>query len=227
MKKILKASSYAVIAAAMVACGGGGGGGTAVSAAACSDTTDFCVYSPSVAEGAVLAQKFASTQSSGGGQNVNPAIEIKNVPAAALYLSAVMDDEDSPCGTGLNACVHAGLFDLPKTKVSLVENENLSSVVGATFGGAIGFDVTTQQYLGVGYEGPFPPTGTTHTYRMTIYAHKTPWSSGYGVISGGSNPTQLYGRPPVSRAEVLADHGPSGDNDIVASKTITFTYVGR
>lgn len=229
MKKMLKTSSYAVIAAAMVACGGGGGSGdnNAVSATACSNTTEFCVYSPSVAEGAALPLKFASTYATGG-LNVHPALEVKNVPAGAVYLSAVMDDETTPeCGTGMNACVHAGLFDLPITKVSVAEDENLSSVVGATFGGVIGYYGNTQLYESIGYEGPFPPPGVSHTYKMTVYAHKTSWSSAYGVISGSSTRTAVYGRPPVSREEVLADHGPAGDNDIVDSKTITFTFIGR
>lgn len=236
MKKIFRASSCVVISAVMVACGGGGGGNSdtggstdnnAVTATACSNTTEFCVYSPSVAEGAALPLKFASTNTTGG-LNVNPALEVKNVPAAAVYLSAVMDDETTPeCAPGTGACVHAGLFDLPKTKVSFAEDENLSSIAGATFGGVIGYNSGTGLYEGIGYEGPFPPAGKSHTYKMTIYAHKTAWSSGYGVISGASTRTAQYSRPPVSRAEVLADHGPSGDNDIVDYKTITFTFVGR
>jgi phosphatidylethanolamine-binding protein (PEBP) family uncharacterized protein len=208
MKKSLKITSCAVMTAALVACDGGGGGGGG-STTACSDTTAFCVYSPSVAEGAALPLKFASTHATGG-QNVNPALEIKNVPAAAVYLSAVMDDETTPeCGTGMNACVHAGVFDLPKTKVSMSEGESLSSISGVLFGATVG---------GNGYEGPFPPPGVNHTYKMTVYAHKSAWT--------GYSSTARSGYP-LSRAEVLADHGPSGDNDIVDSKTITFTFVGR
>lgn len=207
MKKMLKTSSYAVIAAAMVACGGGGSGdNNAVSATACSDATTFCFYSPSVADGAALGQKFASTFPGGSGQNIAPALEIKNIPAGAQYISIVMDDETPPCSAGTGACIHAGYFDLPTTKLSISEGENLGSISGVILGQTNGSN---------GYEGPFPPVGTTHTYKMTVYAHKTSWA--------------VYAppHPAVSRAEVLADHGSSGDNDIVDSKTITFTYVGR
>lgn len=232
MKKIRKVTLYAAIVAALAACGGGGGsdGGTAGSggsATSCADSTTFCVYSPSVAEGAALEQKYAAIYVGGSGQNIAPAIEIKNVPAAAMYLSMVMDDETQPeCGIGTAACVHAGVFDLPRTKVQLTEGENLSSVSGATFGGVIAF-MGANGYVAGGYVGPFPPVGVNHTYKITIYAHKSSWSSDYGVITGTSTRTSAYGRQPASRAEVFAEHGPTGDNDIVDSKTITFTYMGR
>jgi len=183
--------------------------------APCDGTTTFCVYSPSVVDGGVIPTKFAAATVSGG-QNNSPALEIKNVPAAANYLSVVVDDETVPCGTGLRACVHAGLFDIPKTKVSWSESNALAGISGYTVGGVVGGTY--------GYVGPFPPiAGGVHTYKLTVYAHKSSWAS-YGVIYPNGSHTSSFGRPPVTRAEIEADQGPQAANDIVSSKTLTFTF---
>ena len=213
MKTILKYTLAATSLALVAACGGGGGGTSA--STPCDGDANFCVYSTSVANGGVLPVKYAATYVANG-QNISPALELKNIPATANYISIVLDDETAPCGTGLNACVHAGLFDLPKTKTSYAEDDALAGLTGYTIGGVV--DNT------YGYVGPFPPIGGgAHTYKLTVYAHKSSWAT-YGVLNSNQNQTASFGRPNVTRAEIEADQGSTGANDIVASKTITFTF---
>ena len=190
---------------------------------------DFCAYSDSVGSDGVLPMAFASysyapDQASAGAKNQEPNLYFANVPDTAKYLSVVMDDETEPCGVGKGACVHAGVFDLPATLTSLTDATPPEANPGVTFGGVIAYDDDGSDYLGYGYEGPFPPSGTTHTYKVTVYAHKSPWAD-YGVAAldpktGQLQPTQSFGRPPVTRAEVEADQV----DDIVASYTLTFTF---
>ena len=184
----------------------------------CAGDANFCVYSPSVADGGVLPVKYASTIVTNG-QNISPALELKNIPAQANYISIVADDETAPCGTGFNACVHAGFFDMPKTKTSYAEEDELSGLTGYTLG-----RVNSNNNSTYGYNGPFPPVGGgAHTYKVTVYAHKSSWAS-YGVVDSNGTPTANFNRPRVTRAEIEADQGSTGANDIVASKTITFTF---
>jgi len=74
-----------------------------------------------------------------------------------------MDDESTPgCGLGARACVHWGVFNLPATKLSIAENENLGAIAGVALGDNFRGGVLT------GYEGPNPPNN--HVYNLTVYA---------------------------------------------------------
>jgi phosphatidylethanolamine-binding protein (PEBP) family uncharacterized protein len=215
MKNTVKLTLAASAVALLAACGGGSSGDTNSASTPCDGDTNFCVYSTSVANGGVLPVKYAATYVTNG-QNITPALELKNIPATANYISVVLDDETAPCGTGLNACVHAGLFDLPKTKTSYAEDDAFTGLTGYTIGGVV--DGT------YGYVGPFPPIGGgAHTYKLTVYAHKSSWAD-YGILNPNGTQTGTFGRPNVTRAEIEADKDSTGANDIVASKTVTFTF---
>jgi Raf kinase inhibitor-like YbhB/YbcL family protein len=79
-----------------------------------------------------------------------------------VSFAIIMDDEDAPCGTGDNACIHWGVFNLSSTALtSLPNNVDLSGSTGVAFG--VTYDQTT-----AGYNGPCPPS--VHTYKTTIFA---------------------------------------------------------
>lgn len=98
------------------------------------------------------------------GANTTPQISWANLPAGTNFVSIIMDDEVSPCGTGVNACVHWNVYDIPVAATpSLptgVTNTTLNNSYSAVLGNA--YDGTT------GYAGPCPPS--QHTYNVTVFA---------------------------------------------------------
>jgi Raf kinase inhibitor-like YbhB/YbcL family protein len=85
------------------------------------------------------------------GMNVNPPLDIKDIPAATKVLALVMDDPDAPVGTW----VHWVVWDIPVTN-HLEEN----SVHGKQ---------GVNDFMKHAYGGPCPPSGT-HRYFFKIYA---------------------------------------------------------
>jgi Raf kinase inhibitor-like YbhB/YbcL family protein len=85
------------------------------------------------------------------GENVNPPVEIKNIPQAAACLSLIMDDPDAAAGTW----VHWTVWNIPVTH-HIKENE---------VHGTEGLNDFQQHH----YSGPCPPSGT-HRYFFKVYA---------------------------------------------------------
>lgn len=88
------------------------------------------------------------------GENVNPPVEISEVPAGTKSLALMFDDPDAPVGVW----VHWILFNIPADVKSIKENR-----------------VPTKAKQGMNdskilkYRGPCPPSGT-HRYFLRIYA---------------------------------------------------------
>lgn len=120
-------------------------------------TTNLTITSTSYADGGSIPLKNAGPAVGGG--NLSPQLNISNVPTATGKFAIVEDDETPPCQTGLTACRHWGVFDIPKTKTAIAEGENLLLQPGVTYG---------SNYTGAkGYTGP---ANTGHTYKLTVYA---------------------------------------------------------
>ncbi len=88
------------------------------------------------------------------GENVNPPLEISDVPAGARSLVLIMDDPDSPGG----AWLHWSVWNIDPKTTEIMEN---SAPAGAVEG-ATGFGRT-------GYGGPCPRSGE-HRYFFRLYA---------------------------------------------------------
>ena len=119
------------------------------------------------------------------GINISPEFEWTDAPAGTTSFALIMDDEDAPCSTGNNACVHWALFNIPGYINIIHENMNTSILNGLTQG---------KNYTGTtGYEGPCPPN--THNYKITIFAlnHNMP------VISNGVKYTRSSFRTKFSK----------------------------
>ena len=88
------------------------------------------------------------------GENINPPLQIADVPSAAKSLVLISDDPDAPMGTW----VHWTAWNIsPETK-EIGEN---SAPIGAVEG------ITS--FGNKGYGGPCPPSGT-HRYFFKLYA---------------------------------------------------------
>ena len=94
------------------------------------------------------------------GSNMSPHFQWDNAPINTKSYALIMDDEVSPCGRGINACKHWGLFNIPSTINDVSENINILTIEGSVEG---------LNYNGShDYEGPCPPNG--HKYKTTVYA---------------------------------------------------------
>ena len=118
----------------------------------------FKLYSASYVDGGVIPRKHVCSYYRGS--NVSPQFSWKNAPIDTSKYAIIMDDEVYPCGSGMRACKHWSLFNIPSSTNELVENFNLSTITGTIEG---------RNYNGsYDYEGPCPPS--SHRYKTTIYA---------------------------------------------------------
>lgn len=85
------------------------------------------------------------------GADVNPSLNIENIPEGAKSLALIVDDPDAPMGTW----VHWVVFDIPV----------ISEIAQESIPGKQGINDFGRRYWG----GPCPPSGT-HRYFFKIYA---------------------------------------------------------
>lgn len=91
------------------------------------------------------------------GENVNPPLEISDVPSEAKSLVLIVDDPDAPGKTW----VHWVVWNIDPTTTEILENSvPIRAVEGMTDFGK------------PGYGGPCPPSGT-HRYFFKLYALDT------------------------------------------------------
>ncbi|MBC5774743.1 YbhB/YbcL family Raf kinase inhibitor-like protein [Pontibacter sp. KCTC 32443] len=88
------------------------------------------------------------------GENINPELELDNIPSPTVSLALLMEDPDAPAGTW----THWLLWDIPIT--NKIEENSAVGVPGINdFGNSK-------------YQGPCPPIGT-HRYFFRVYALDT------------------------------------------------------
>jgi len=116
------------------------------------ESLDFSVSSSSYKNGAVIPSVHACANK--GGSDTSPQLQWINVPSGTDSFAVIMDDEISPCGKGDGACQHWNVVNLPLSKKTLAEGEDLS-----------GSEVLENSS---GYAGPCPPNN--HSYNITVYA---------------------------------------------------------
>jgi Raf kinase inhibitor-like YbhB/YbcL family protein len=107
------------------------------------------VTSPSFKNNDVIPQKFSCE-----GDNISPALKIRNIPHGTKTLAVILFDPDAlPDGF-----VHWVLWNLPPA--SKIPEKIMTGAKGNNGSGEIG------------YTGPCPPTGIHH-YQFTVYALDT------------------------------------------------------
>ncbi|KPK32954.1 MAG: hypothetical protein AMS24_02670 [Chlamydiae bacterium SM23_39] len=96
------------------------------------------------------------------GSDINPSLDIEEIPQGAKSLVLVMDDPDAPGGVW----VHWVMYNIPITK-TVEEDSSPGEEVINSFGKK-------------SYGGPCPPSGT-HRYYFKIYALDTKLELGKDV----------------------------------------------
>jgi hypothetical protein len=115
---------------------------------------EFELESPAFQAGGTIPVKYSCE-----GVDLSPPLEWRGVPAGTAVLVLIMDDPDAPGGT----FTHWLLYNIPATLRVLPEGVPAEAETPYGFQGVNDFGR-------VGYGGPCPPQGETHTYRFILYA---------------------------------------------------------
>lgn len=162
---------------------------------ACSNGS-FRLESPAYVDGALIP-----TLHTGEGLNLSPPLHWHGAPAGTRSYALLMEDPDAPAGPW----VHWLLFNIPaeleRLPAGLERSPQLAN--GARQGRCWG--VSTFHRLG--YQGPLPPAGRAHRYRLMLHALDAPLA-----LQPGSTVFQLR--------EAMAGHE-------LGRAELTGIYVGR
>ena len=115
------------------------------------------IMSPEFKHNESIPKKFTCQ-----GQDINPALDIEDVPENAQSLALIVDDPDAPMGTW----VHWVVFDMPV--ISRIEEDSIPGKQGIN------------DFRRKDYGGPCPPSGT-HRYFFKIYALDTKLNLAEGI----------------------------------------------
>ena len=104
------------------------------------------IRSPSFKNNENIPPKFTCD-----GDDINPSIQISNIPKNAKYLVLIVDDPDAPLGVW----IHWVVFNIPVT--STIQENSIPGTQGIN------------SFRRVDFGGPCPPSGT-HRYFFKVYA---------------------------------------------------------
>jgi Raf kinase inhibitor-like YbhB/YbcL family protein len=126
------------------------------------DNADFQVVSPVFRNGHAIPSQYTCK-----GHNVNPPLNILNVPPQAQSLALIMHDPDGISGDYL----HWLMWDIPPVTESISVNDvPVGAIQGANGSGK------------AGYMGPCPPKGSgAHRYKFHFYALDSPMNLASGA----------------------------------------------
>jgi Raf kinase inhibitor-like YbhB/YbcL family protein len=133
----------------------------------------FGLRSSAFADGAPIPVMYTCD-----GDDVSPPLAWDNLPPRTLTLALIVDDPDAVEVAG-HVWDHWVLYNIPVRAVSLAGGIPAErDLAGGAHNG--------RGSARVGYQGPCPPPGRTHTYRFTMYAVDT-----ITDLPGGATSEQL------------------------------------
>jgi Raf kinase inhibitor-like YbhB/YbcL family protein len=119
--------------------------------------TKFFVSSLSLKENELIPTKYTRD-----GDNLSPPLNWSSVPNETKSLAIIMYDLDAPSGI----FYHWIFYNIPKNINSIPEGIQKSPITPYGYQGI-------NSYNTLGYDGPSPPTGSTHRYVFLILALDT------------------------------------------------------
>lgn len=121
--------------------------------------TTMKITSPAFENGASIPAKYTCT-----GQNINPELNIENVPSEAKSLALIMTDPDIPDSVkqsrGIQVYDHWVVFNIPSSLKTIPEATEPEGTPGSNSSGK------------TGYTGPCPPD-REHRYFFKLYGLDT------------------------------------------------------
>ena len=120
------------------------------------------ISSPAFKDGEMIPAKFTAD-----GNNVNPELNIEDLPENTKSIVLIVDDPDAPRGIW----THWVVFNIPATKIIKIEENSVpnESVLGMN------------DFKQINYRGPSPPAGT-HKYFFRAYALDKKLDLGEGAL---------------------------------------------
>ncbi|MBU2640075.1 MAG: YbhB/YbcL family Raf kinase inhibitor-like protein [Nanoarchaeota archaeon] len=109
--------------------------------------SDLTLSSPDFQNNGKIPSKFTCQ-----GDDINPELNIENIPLETKSLVLILDDPDAPSGSW----IHWILFNIPPSTTKIQEN----SIVG---------EQGENSWSNRNYNGPCPPSGT-HRYVFKLFA---------------------------------------------------------
>lgn len=125
------------------------------------------------------------------GRDISPDLHWTNVPANAQSLALIISDPDAPGGT----FYHWIIYNIP-TSTNHVDKAIKQLPEGAITG--------KNDFGNTKYNGPCPPKGSSHTYRITLYALDSAL-----LIQSGSNTStvvEAIQKHAIEKAELTATY---------------------
>ena len=116
---------------------------------------DLSLTSPAFGDGEPIPDRYGYTA-----DDVNPPLEIENVPDAAASLALIVDDPDAVDPAG-KVWDHWVVWNVPPERTTIPEDWDAREASEGT-----------NDYGDTGYGGPNPPDGE-HTYRFELFALDT------------------------------------------------------
>lgn len=107
----------------------------------------FKISSPAFKDGEFIPNKYTSD-----GENVNPPLEIEQIPEGTKSMALIVDDPDAPYGTW----THWLVKNIPPTTTKIEENSRPGECISNSW------KKTT-------WGGPSPPSGT-HRYFFKLFS---------------------------------------------------------
>ena len=136
---------------------GGGTGSIDVGSGPQPPVVTMRVSSPAVTTDGFLPALYCAF---GGNQSI--PLSIAGIPTGTTSLAVICDDPDAVLAFGATYA-HWLLVDLPSSTTDLAANADTNGLPTGTRRGITSGGTT-------GWEGPSPPTGETHRYRLSVFA---------------------------------------------------------
>lgn len=146
------------------------------------------ISSPAFEHDSVIPDKYSAF-----GENVNPPLEISDLPDGTVSLVLIMDDPDVPATAGVEVWDHWVVFNIPPEVTSISENWQVKGVKGQGTRGNLD------------YSGPKPPD-KEHRYFFQVYALDTELDLPSGVTK-----TEVFEAIPghvLAQAELIGRYSP-------------------
>lgn len=131
------------------------------------ETSTMILTSPSFQNNGTIPQKFTcdGLPASKAGGDINPELQVQNVPGTAKSLALIMDDPDAPAGTW----THWTVWNIDP-KITMIKEDSVPTSAKATAGKPLSADEGMTSFGRIGYGGPCPPSGKPHRYFFKLYA---------------------------------------------------------
>lgn len=124
------------------------------------------ITSPAFENNGLIPKKYSAY-----GENINPPLDISDIPEEAESLVLIMDDPDAPADEGVKTWDHWVVFNISPDVTTIDENWDVSGVMGQGTKGEMQ------------YTGPKPPD-KEHRYFFQVYALDTELALPPGATKG-------------------------------------------